>query len=94
MQKRILRYSLSAGIAILIALLSGFEEVLFLHMKHVMIEESLNVFFFLYASIPILSITLIVIFLISGIFRGFKENDIESLIKQMPINRMIIQDNS
>lgn len=51
----------------------------------------MDAFFFLYASIPVLSITLIVIFLITGIFRGFNDNDIESVVKKMPINRLFNQ---
>jgi len=60
-------------------------------MKYIIVKESLNAFFFLYASIPVLSITLIVIFLITGIFRGFNDNDIESVVKKMPINRLFNQ---
>ena len=93
-QKRVLRYWICIGVALLIVLLIAFEWMLFSFMKNSIAMESLNAFFFLYASIPILSITLIVIFLITGIFRGFKDNDIESLVKKTPMYRLLNQANS
>ena len=64
-------------------LLIVFEFLLFFFViKHEIFLECSSVS--LYATTPIVPIALIAIFLSIGTFRGFKDNDMESILKKTP----------
>ncbi|MCY4186664.1 MAG: hypothetical protein OXD45_15300 [Rhodobacteraceae bacterium] len=88
-QRRRLRIFVSILAFSTIGLLAKFEWMLFYIIKqHIITSEGFNIFFLMYAITPIVSITLILILLITGVFRGFKESDMESILAKIPVRRV------
>lgn len=81
-QKRDLRFGVVYAAIFLICFFVVFKFLLLNFIGKYMSE--VNDFFFIYASIPTVSITLIMVFLTMGVFKGFQDKDMESLVKKTP----------